>query len=103
MLVSNSLLTTLEGVSQINDYFPVTYLLALAQQICDTKKGFLLQQLATLMAAIPRFWKFFILSGVSFVENTFTGDKTELSYTYFFGALPWMFDAAACSIFFLSF
>ena len=55
------------------------------------------------MAAIPKFWKFFILSGVSFVENTFAEDKTELSYTYFFGALPWMFDAAACFIFFLSF
>ena len=55
------------------------------------------------MAAIPKVWKFFILSGVSFVENTFTEDKTELSYTYFFGALPWMFEAAACSTFFLSF
>ena len=63
----------------------------------------LLQQLVKLMAAIPMVWKIFILSGVSFVENTFTKDKTELSYTYFFGALPWMFEAAACSIFFLSF
>ena len=55
------------------------------------------------MAAIPKFWKFFIRFGISFVENTFTEDKTEHSYTYFFGDLPWMFEAAACSISFLSF
>ena len=55
------------------------------------------------MTAIPKFWKCFILSGARFVENTFTEDKTELSYTYFFGALPSMFEAAACSIFLLSF
>ena len=29
----------------------------------------------------------------------FTEDKTELSYTYFNGAMPRMFEAAACSIF----
>ena len=54
------------------------------------------------MAAIPKFWKFSSFL-VNYVENIFTEDKTEFGYTYFFGALPWMFEAAACSIFFLSF
>ena len=82
-------------MSQINTYFPVTYLHALAQQICDTKKGF--------FTPTASYTDGCILSGVSFVENTFAEDKTKLSYTYFFGALPWMFEAAACFIFFLSF
>ena len=101
VLVSNSVFSTLESMAQISTHSSVTYLHALAQQICDTKDFFTLT--ARLVAAIPNFLSFTVHSGIKFVENTFTEDKIELSYTYFFDVLPWTFEVAACSIFCLSF
>ena len=77
------MLTSLEGMAQMNTYFPMTCLHALAQ-ICDTNGFFT----PTASCTGGCYSKFFILSGVSFVENSFTEDKAELSYTYFYGVLP---------------